>query len=103
MRVRKSGGAAFSSTRNSTCPPVAYLKALRAISETAVAMRVWSCEPNPKSRSYLPGSLTRGHHVVFGLDRNGKNGQAHPVSPVRSSPATVLRTTTTVTSSRPLA
>jgi hypothetical protein len=46
IRIRKIWGDS-PSTMNSTLPPPAYLKALRAISETAVAMRVCAWESNP--------------------------------------------------------
>jgi hypothetical protein len=37
-----------SARKNSTLPPEAYSKALRASSETAVAMRTWSCRSKPR-------------------------------------------------------
>jgi hypothetical protein len=46
-RITRSCGARCPSTRNSTAPPRAYMKALRASSEMAVAMRVWSCPSKP--------------------------------------------------------
>ena len=73
-------------------PPPAYWKALRAISETAVAMRVWSWASKPSRRGDLAGALAGGHDVVLVPDRQREERQAHAAAP---------RATTTVTSSRP--
>ena len=42
-------GALLEISPNSTCPPPPYSNALRAISETAVVIRVWSCASKPIS------------------------------------------------------
>src|SRR5258705_462143 len=47
-RTIRSWGARRPSTAISTLPPPAYMKALRAISDTAVAMRVWSWPSKPR-------------------------------------------------------
>ena len=63
------------STRNSTAPPRAYMKALRAISETAVAMRVWSWPSKPSSRRDLARVLAderpRPARSGWSMDRRG--------------------------------
>ena len=50
MTISKAflGGASL--IRNSARPPPAYSKALRASSETAVVIRVWSCRSKPRAR-----------------------------------------------------
>src|SRR5258705_10711162 len=47
-RTTRSWGARRPSTAISTLPPPAYMKALRAISDAAVAMRVWSWPSKPR-------------------------------------------------------
>ena len=48
-----SGAAVWPSSTKSTWPPCAYSKALRAISDVAVAMRVWSWTSKPRSRAMV--------------------------------------------------
>ena len=49
ISTARTWGEVMPSSRNSTSPPRAYSNALRAISDTAVAMRVWSWMSKPTS------------------------------------------------------
>ena len=46
----------------------AYRKALRAISDTAVAIRVCSCESNPSRAGNTARALTGGYNVLLGAN-----------------------------------
>ena len=54
-----------SSIENSIWPPPAYRNALRAISETAVAIRVCSCASKPSETRNLARALACGNYVSF--------------------------------------
>ena len=58
--------AAACSTRNSALPPPAYWKALRAISDVAVAIRVWSSGGNPSSPAICRRAGAPGRRRVPG-------------------------------------
>ncbi len=70
-------------SRNSTWPPPAYSNALRAISETAVVMRVWSCASKPTSSASRRVALAHQHDVRFRRDRDQQQARVHAAPAAR--------------------
>ena len=89
-RITKAG-AALASTLNSTRPPPAYLNALRAISEVAVAMRVWSSWAKPSKPGDLAGPLPGQDDVVLDANFQSQEGHVHGDSPLPHPPPGPLR------------
>jgi hypothetical protein len=74
-RTRRIWGEVRPSSTKSTWPPFAYSKALRAISDVAVARRVWSCTSNPRSRAMVRArcrARTTSPSRRIGTDRRGR-------------------------------
>ena len=94
-RITKAGAGPVS-TRNSTRPPPAYWNALRAISEVAVAIRVWSSGGKPSSPAIWRARCRA--RTTSGFER-GSPGSGAACS--WRAPPSAVRAAKTVTSSRP--
>ena len=65
-------------------PPPAYWKALRAISETAVAIRVWSWRVEAQQAGDLARPLPGGHHVLLLADLQSEMSGSVMTGPPRA-------------------